>query len=556
MRTIPGALQTHILGDVTTLAVCWRVTRTDGVLILGTEHDRDLTIAAGDYSGTYLARAGITGSNVRSSSDMSVDNLEVEGAVNSGDLNLVDLSAADIEAGLFDDVSVVLFLVNWQAPDDGQVVLRTGNIGAITRTAEGQYRTELRGLAQRLTQNFVRTYGPSCDAELGDVRCGVGLPALTITGAVTAVESNRAFSTSLAIESPMTDDDFFDGGLVRWTSGQNTGFRMELKRAAAAEGGGPATETLLTGTSWTCPAGVTSVTVECWGGGGGGGGNTSNTECGGGGGGGGAYAKKTVAVTPGNSYAYAIGQGGTGVAASDGNPGGDTGWNSNEVMAKGGSGGGRSLFNGFTQVGGTGGDGGLASASVGDVKYDGGWGENGRTHSTGTGGWGGSSAGTASDGHANGAAASWTTVTYPTGSTPAGGGHGGNGAPTQTSNGVAPVAGQYGGGGGGSGEGTTRLGGTGANGKIVLSYVVEVGFDIDLYLPMPLDIEVGDTFELSPACDKSAAMCKGRFGNLVNFRGHGAWVPGTSEMMVFGGQTAARKPTSPEFLQWPRPEEP
>ena len=317
MRTIPAALLAHLQGEVTTLSVCWRITRSDGVLILGTEHDQDLTIEEGGspsnpYAGTYLASAGITGSDVRSTSDMSVDNMEVTGALDT-DLQIVDLRAADIEAGLFDDASVVTFLVNWQAPDDGQIVLRTGNIGEIKRTAEGQYRTELRGLAQRLTQNIVRTYGSSCDAELGDSRCAIDIDALTVTGTVTAVTNNRQFSAALDYGSPAPDANYFNGGLIRWTLGENESFSMEVRQ--------------------------------------------------------------------------------------------DTFGSPGEIL---------------------------------------------------------------------------------------------------------------------------------------------------LYLPMPLDIGVGDTFTIRPGCDKSAAMCKGRFGNLVNFRGHGAWVPGMGEILVFGGQTAEKKPRSDSFLEYPR----
>jgi hypothetical protein len=76
--------------------------------------------------------------------------------------------------------------------------------------------------------------------------------------------------------------------------------------------------------------------------------------------------------------------------------------------------------------------------------------------------------------------------------------------------------------------------------------------DILLYLTMPRDITIGDTFTIRPGCDKSAAMCKGRFANLVNFRGHGAWVPGVGEMIAFGGQTAEKKAIADVFLQWPR----
>lgn len=57
------------------------------------------------------------------------------------------------------------------------------------------------------------------------------------------------------------------------------------------------------GTTWTCPAGVTSVAVECWGGGAAG-------APGGGGGGGGGYASRNFGVTPGTAYAMWVGSGG------------------------------------------------------------------------------------------------------------------------------------------------------------------------------------------------------------------------------------------------------
>ena len=63
-------------------------------------------------------------------------------------------------------------------------------------------------------------------------------------------------------------------------------------------------------TSWTAPAGVTSATVQAWGGGGAGGGATGNPAEGGGGAGG-QYAIKVIAVTPGNSYTVVVGAGGT-----------------------------------------------------------------------------------------------------------------------------------------------------------------------------------------------------------------------------------------------------
>lgn len=61
---------------------------------------------------------------------------------------------------------------------------------------------------------------------------------------------------------------------------------------------------------WTCPAGVTSVLVELWGGGGGGARvNGSNSV--GAGGAGGCYSRKTVTVTPGQQYSIYIGPAGS-----------------------------------------------------------------------------------------------------------------------------------------------------------------------------------------------------------------------------------------------------
>ena len=73
-----------------------------------------------------------------------------------------------------------------------------------------------------------------------------------------------------------------------------------------------ASQIFVTSGSWTAPAGISSVAVECWGGGGGGGGSDATAGSAGGGGGGGEYAKDAVGVTSGNSYSYTVGHPGTG----------------------------------------------------------------------------------------------------------------------------------------------------------------------------------------------------------------------------------------------------
>jgi hypothetical protein len=216
--------------------------------------------------------------------------------------------------------------------------------------------------------------------------------------------------------------------------------------------------------SWTCPAGVTSVTAECWGGGGAGGAAFRNTVSGtnttGGGGAGGAYAKKVISgLIPNNTYTVTVGAGGVSVAgAADGTsvPGGDSWFNSaSTVLAKGGAGGVARKGAGLVGSGGVG----STAGSIGDVLFAGGSGSSG-TGAT-SGGGGGGSAGSAITGIT---AAGFTGAAAVTN-----GGPGGNGT-TTIANGFAPVSGPGGGGGGARANNATKAGGAGSPGQVVLTF--------------------------------------------------------------------------------------
>lgn len=218
--------------------------------------------------------------------------------------------------------------------------------------------------------------------------------------------------------------------------------------------------------SWVCPAGVTAVTVECWGSGGGGGNSANGTINGGSGGGGGAYSRSTKTVTPGSTYYYSVGTIGTGAPAGVGNAtsGGDSWFNSTGVnatpgsategvLAKGGGLGGND--------GGASGIGGQSASGYGTTVFSGGSGGVGGGGAKTGGAGGGSSAGTGADG-ANAADGNGTAGA----TAPAGGGNGGSGSTTTVGlPGVAP-----GGGGGGSDDDAADKGGDGAAGKVVITW--------------------------------------------------------------------------------------
>lgn len=238
MKTLSAGLAAQLAANPQKLAVCWAVRKADGLIIRGTSHDRDITITDSgfpdqDMEGLYKSQANVIGSDVRSSADLSVDNLEVSGAFPTG--VLADLTVAQVESGVLDMALTTVFLVPWASPDVGIVVLRHGPLGEITRNAEGEYRTEVRGLAQYLQQNVGRTYGQSCDVRtFGDTRCGFDLVAATRTGEVTVVTSRREFSFSLSGAAPSSG--YFNGGTVTFTSGDNDGFSRAIKTSTYAGG--------------------------------------------------------------------------------------------------------------------------------------------------------------------------------------------------------------------------------------------------------------------------------------------------------------------------------
>jgi hypothetical protein len=209
--------------------------------------------------------------------------------------------------------------------------------------------------------------------------------------------------------------------------------------------------------TFTVPAGITSIKVECWGAGGSGGGSTANTVYGGGGGAGGSYANKVVTVIPGNTYTVTVGGVTTGSTSAGvkGNPS----WfgTAGTVYAEGGAGG--AAPNGGNVAGGTG----TTSTSIGTIIYAGGNGAGGTAALGGAGGGGAGSTG------AGGNAAGTTSG----GGTSVSGGNGGSG---RTSSGDGSNGASVGGGGAGAfvGGGTDRAGGDGAAGYVVITLPANV----------------------------------------------------------------------------------
>lgn len=223
MRQIDETFAARLAADETTLCACWRFERTDGAVFGATDHDRAIVLDGVSYAPS----AGMEGTVLESSRGLAPGQAAARGA-----LSLAFLDGADVDAGLWDRARVDVWRVDWRAPEH-RVCVWSGRLSEITRQGEA-FSAELVSLKADLEWMIGRVYARTCDAEVGDARCGVDLgdPALGGDGVVTAVVAERRF---LASGLDGFASSWFSAAMLTWISGANAGRVMRVARHAGAE---------------------------------------------------------------------------------------------------------------------------------------------------------------------------------------------------------------------------------------------------------------------------------------------------------------------------------
>lgn len=224
MRTIPTALQASLDTGVTTLCRCWRITRTDGVMLGFTDHDRDIVVdglthraASAQVAGDTTTEAGFAPGS---------------GAL-SGILDSQSLRETDLAGGLYDEADVIVRLLDWRDPSQ-HVVLWRGRIGDVRR-GEAGFEAELRGPAARLDRTVGRVLQRRCDAALGDQRCQAAISGANFT-ATSMAASVPAAQRFTAPGLSGFADGWFTHGVLSWTSGANAPAKAVIARHTLSGG--------------------------------------------------------------------------------------------------------------------------------------------------------------------------------------------------------------------------------------------------------------------------------------------------------------------------------
>jgi uncharacterized phage protein (TIGR02218 family) len=204
-------------GELTSIALCWRLERTDGAGVALTSCDEPLM----SEDIMYEPVPGITPGSVTRSLGLDPHSGEVGGALSADSLD-----AADLATGRWDATQVRLTAVDWTDPGANPVQLVAGELGNVSIDGES-FSAELRGASVKLDDPVCPATSAECRADFGDKQCRVDLAGRTIRA--TVVTSNAG---ELTLDTAV--DDRFILGRLRFMSGVNCGLTSVILSASGS----------------------------------------------------------------------------------------------------------------------------------------------------------------------------------------------------------------------------------------------------------------------------------------------------------------------------------
>ncbi len=217
MKTFDAALAARLAQEATTFCRCWLLKRSDGVTLGFTDHDREIV-----FDGVRFApETGFARTEMERSLGLSVDNLEVAGALRSD-----AVTEEDIALGLYDGAEITQWLVDW-SDVSLRTVLSVGRVGEIRR-GDSSFEMEILGISELLNRPMGRIFQRLCDADLGDSRCSATLSAEhRMSATVAFVQDGRRIV--VRGEAGNAEAGWFDRGVGQWTTGMNDGARASIR---------------------------------------------------------------------------------------------------------------------------------------------------------------------------------------------------------------------------------------------------------------------------------------------------------------------------------------
>jgi uncharacterized phage protein (TIGR02218 family) len=215
-RTIPIAVQSAINSRAFAECTLWTITRRDGQVFRMTDWDRDITFEGN----LYQSAVSYTKSADSVQAGLAPANADIDGLLTS-DL----ITEADLIAGLWDYAELEIIKINPFLLSSGDYSPVRGHVGQVSTDAP-TFRSEFLALAKALEKNVGEVITAACPATLGDARCKKDLTSFTFAGLIETVSvSGLVLTDSTRTE----DDDYFKFGKITMTSGNSSGYSMDIK---------------------------------------------------------------------------------------------------------------------------------------------------------------------------------------------------------------------------------------------------------------------------------------------------------------------------------------
>lgn len=202
-------------GELTSIALCWRLERADGAGIALTSHDRPL-----ERDGIlYEPAPGMMPGSIKRQLGLEPSSSEVAGALTSA-----AITEEDLAVGRWDGAEVQLTAEDWSNSTAEPIKMLGGEIGSVSIDGNG-FSVDLLGAAARLDEAVCPSTSPECRASFGDKRCRVDLAGRTRIVTVVA-----GIGTEVIIDEAV--DERFLLGRARFVSGANCGVETVILSAA------------------------------------------------------------------------------------------------------------------------------------------------------------------------------------------------------------------------------------------------------------------------------------------------------------------------------------
>lgn len=219
MKTIPLALMTALAKPGRSTCFLIKAVCKDGTVMGFTSLDANVRLNDGIHEVVYSSRQQMQPQNMQQDINYTVDNTNLLGWF---DEELEKL----VVSGKMDLAELTIYRCTYQVLSNGVEVVAYGNVGEVdfAENARGKRKIEFRSLMQQLKQVVNEMYSLTCRAQFGDERCK--MPFVWETATVVDVDDPHLIFTLDGVDQ---DDEWFDFGVIEFTSGDNVGATLEVE---------------------------------------------------------------------------------------------------------------------------------------------------------------------------------------------------------------------------------------------------------------------------------------------------------------------------------------